>query len=224
MAADLISLPPRPSEWLNSGPYLVIAIALHAAVLFYPLKRAVSHLDAPEPSTILVKLAEKPVVAPPMAAPPAPAQPGKPQPSKAKVRSTPRQIIAVTAAPSASPAVVSVPTQLAVSPTPVAAVPGPATPAAVSAARFDAAYLQNPQPPYPSMSRRLGEEGKVLLKVRVLPDGNPASVDVEKSSSFGRLDEAARQAVARWRFVPAKRGDEPIEASVIVPVVFRLDS
>ena len=55
-----------------------------------------------------------------------------------------------------------------------------------------------------------GEEGKVLLKVRVLPDGNPASVDVEKSSSFGRLDEAARQAVARWRFVPAKRGDEPI--------------
>lgn len=224
MAADLISLPPRPSEWLNSGPYLVIAIALHAAVLFYPLKRAVSHLDAPEPSTILVKLAEKPVVAPPMAAPPAPAQPGKPQPSKAKARPTPRQIIAVTAAPSTSPAVISVPTQLAAPPAPVAAVPGQATPAAVSAARFDAAYLQNPQPPYPSMSRRLGEEGKVLLKVRVLPDGNPASVDVEKSSSFGRLDEAAKQAVARWRFVPAKRGDEPIEASVIVPIVFRLDS
>lgn len=224
MAADLISLPPRPSEWLNSGPYLVIAIALHAAVLFYPLKRAVSPLDAPEPSTILVKLTEKPVIAPPMAAPPAPAQPSTPQPSKAKARPTPRQIIAVTAAPSTSPAVISVPTQLAAPPAPVAAVPGQATPAAVSAARFDAAYLQNPQPPYPSMSRRLGEEGKVLLKVRVLPDGNPASVDVEKSSSFGRLDEAARQAVARWRFVPAKRGDEPIEASVIVPIVFRLDS
>ncbi|MBL8426255.1 MAG: energy transducer TonB [Azonexus sp.] len=159
-----------------------------------------------------------------MAAPPAPAQPSTPQPSKAKARPTPRQIIAVTAAPSTSPAVISVPTQLAAPPAPVAAVPGQATPAAVSAARFDAAYLQNPQPPYPSMSRRLGEEGKVLLKVRVLPDGNPASVDVEKSSSFGRLDEAARQAVARWRFVPAKRGDEPIEASVIVPIVFRLDS
>ncbi|MBV2192845.1 MAG: TonB family protein, partial [Azonexus sp.] len=123
-----------------------------------------------------------------MAAPPAPAQPSTPQPSKAKARPTPRQIIAVTAAPSTSPAVISVPTQLAAPPAPVAAVPtSPAAPAALSAARFDAAYLQNPQPPYPSMSRRLGEEGKVLLKVRVLPDGNPASVDVEKSSSFGRL-------------------------------------
>ena len=224
MAADLISPLPRPPEWQHSGPYLLIALALHAAALLYTQKRAVSPLDAPEPSTILVKLTEKPVIAPPMAAPPAPAQPSTPHPSKAKARPTPRQIIAVTAAPSTSPAVISVPTQLAAPPAPVAAVPGQATPAAVSAARFDAAYLQNPQPPYPSMSRRLGEEGKVLLKGRVLPDGNPASVDVEKSSSFGRLDEAARQAVARWRFVPAKRGDEPIEASVIVPIVFRLDS
>ena len=64
----------------------------------------------------------------------------------------------------------------------------------------------------------------MLLKVRVTVEGMAAAVDLEKTSGFERLDDAARQAVARWRFVPAKRGDEPIEASVIVPIVFRLDS
>ena len=63
----------------------------------------------------------------------------------------------------------------------------------------------------------------MLLKVRVTVEGMAAAVDLEKTSGFERLDDAARQAVARWRFVPAKRGDEPIEASVIVPIVFRLD-
>ena len=95
---------------------------------------------------------------------------------------------------------------------------------AVTPARFNAAYLNNPEPKYPPLSRRLGEEGKVLLKVRVTVEGHAAAVDLEKSSSFERLDEAAKQAVARWRFVPAKRGNEAIEESVLVPVVFRLDS
>ena len=50
------------------------------------------------------------------------------------------------------------------------------------------------------------------------------AVDLEKSSNFERLDESARQSVARWRFVPARRGDEAIEATVIVPIVFRLEN
>ena len=96
-------------------------------------------------------------------------------------------------------------------------------PAPVTAARFDAAYLQNPRPAYPPLSRRLGEQGKVLLRIRVSPQGQAAAVDLEKSSNFQRLDEAARQVVARWRFVPARRGDEAVEATVIVPIVFRLE-
>ncbi|MGB4855887.1 MAG: energy transducer TonB, partial [Candidatus Dechloromonas phosphoritropha] len=96
-------------------------------------------------------------------------------------------------------------------------------PAAVTAARFDAAYLQNPRPSYPPLSRRLGEEGKVLLRVRVSAQGQPLTVDLEKGSNFERLDEAARRVVTHWRFVPARRGDEAIEATVIVPIVFRFD-
>ena len=197
-------------------------------MLFYPLKLAIGQLDIPEPSAILVKLVEKPGAPQPVVAPPMPTQPSKPQPTPAKpthtLTPTPRQIIAVAAEPPPSPSTFSVPAPVAAPPAPVAAAPSQPAPAAITAARFNAAYLNNPEPKYPPLSRRLGEEGKVLLKVRVLPDGNPASVDLEKTSSFERLDEAAKQAVARWRFVPAKRGDEPIEASVIVPIVFRLDS
>lgn len=215
-------------EWRRSGRFFLIAIGLHAAVLAYPLGKAVSQLDIPPPGPITVKLIEAlqptPAAPQPVASPkpqPAPAQSATPRPRPVLAMSAEQQPVSANIPTVAPPAPAA--------PEPVsrtAANTAPAAPAAVpvTAARFNAAYLNNPEPKYPPLSRRLGEEGKVLLKVRVLADGNPASVDLEKSSSFERLDEAARQAVARWRFVPAKRGDEPIEASVIVPVVFRLDS
>jgi protein TonB len=89
---------------------------------------------------------------------------------------------------------------------------------------FRAGYLRNPEPPYPTTSRRLGEEGTVQLRVVVSAEGHPVTVDVHRSSGHPRLDEAAATAVRAWRFVPARRGDTPIEAAVIVPIVFRLES
>ena len=89
--------------------------------------------------------------------------------------------------------------------------------------RYDADYLRNPPPAYPSLSRRLHEEGRVVLLVRVTAEGAAASVSIERSSGHARLDEAALDAVRRWRFVPARRGDEAVAASVLVPLVFRLD-
>ncbi len=99
----------------------------------------------------------------------------------------------------------------------------PAAGPVLVAASYNAAYLNNPEPKYPPLSRRFGEEGKVLLRVQVTTDGRASTVELEKSSNHARLDEAARQAVAGWRFVPARRGEEAVEASVIVPIVFRLD-
>jgi protein TonB len=94
----------------------------------------------------------------------------------------------------------------------------------VVAARFDADYLQNPKPVYPPMSRRLGEEGKVVLRVRVSAQGQALSVEVRQSSGFTRLDDAARSAVERWRFVPARQGEQAVEAWVLVPLTFTLDN
>ncbi|WP_051279365.1 energy transducer TonB [Chitinilyticum aquatile] len=97
------------------------------------------------------------------------------------------------------------------------------------AARFvpassNAAYLNNPPPEHPAASRRPGreEEGRVVLRVKVLASGEVESVSIEQSSGFYRLDRAARDAVLRWRFVPARRGDEAVADTVLVPITFQL--
>jgi len=108
-----------------------------------------------------------------------------------------------------------------------AAAPAPANaaspvPAPVTAARYDAAYLRNPAPGYPSQSRRLGEEGRVLLRVQVSAEGSAITVQVKQSSGFERLDDAARNAVARWKFVPAHQNGLAITSWVEVPLQFSL--
>ncbi|RJF92772.1 energy transducer TonB [Noviherbaspirillum saxi] len=103
-----------------------------------------------------------------------------------------------------------------------AATPAPA-PVVVQGPRFDADYLQNPAPAYPSISRRKREEGKVLLQVRVSTAGLPEQIQIKQSSGIPRLDEAAVDTVQRWRFVPARRGEETVAANVMVPIVFRLE-
>ncbi len=90
--------------------------------------------------------------------------------------------------------------------------------------RFGVAYLNNPAPDYPALSRRQGEEGRVLMKVLVSADGAAEEVQIEKSSGSDRLDNAAVNAVKRWRFVPAKRNNQPLRAEVFVPINFSLDS
>jgi protein TonB len=85
------------------------------------------------------------------------------------------------------------------------------------------AYGVNPKPPYPIAARRLGQQGVVLLQVRVRPDGSPADVRIQRSSGYELLDEAAADTVrSRWKFIPARRGDEPVESTVTFPIRFDL--
>ena len=87
---------------------------------------------------------------------------------------------------------------------------------------FQADYLRNPQPNYPRISRRLGEQGEVNLRVKVSPDGEPMEIELYRSSGHERLDRAAQEVVAQWQFAPARRGHRTVEAWVIVPIVFSL--
>jgi len=79
------------------------------------------------------------------------------------------------------------------------------------------------QPPvYPPAAVRRREEGRVLLRADVGPDGVPRSVVLVHGSGSPRLDEAATAAVRLSRFVPATRDGQPVEGTVEVPIVFRL--
>lgn len=88
--------------------------------------------------------------------------------------------------------------------------------------KFGVAYLQNPEPEYPRMSKRLSEEGRVLLHVLVDTQGNPSEVTLKKTSGHERLDEAAIAAVKTWRFIPATKNKVALSAYVDVPVKFSL--
>ena len=225
---------------LLSGTALrtMLVLALHAGAVAWALQApgvtARARLTAPVPMALVAVMLTAP--AKPVATVPLPA-PSKPQPSTAAVPARaqptanpqPRQIpspavatpnSAVTApASEQAPPASAAPVQAA---TP--ALAQHAAPAAMAAARFDADYLNNPAPAYPLLSRRQGESGKVLLLVQVTAQGTAAQVEIKQGCGFPRLDQAALNTVRNWRLVPARRGDEAVAASVVVPITFRLDS
>jgi TonB family protein len=88
--------------------------------------------------------------------------------------------------------------------------------------RFDVAHLDNPVPAYPALSQRLGEQGQVVLRVYVTPEGMAGQVQIHNSSGYPRLDRAAKETVERWKFMPARQGDESVGAWVLIPIPYIL--
>ncbi len=109
--------------------------------------------------------------------------------------------------------------------TPVAQAPvaPPAPPAKVDLPSSNADYLQNPKPPYPPISKRLGEQGKVIVRVLIGADGLPQEAELKQSSGFDRLDHVAMETVMKWRYVPGKRGGVAEAMWFNVPINFVLE-
>lgn len=103
-----------------------------------------------------------------------------------------------------------------------AAEPAPRAGGGLEPPGFAPGSADNPLPRYPSAARRRGIEGTVTLAVRVSAQGLADGVTIDRSSGSTLLDEAARDAVRRWRFRPARLRGEPVEGSVAVPITFRL--
>jgi TonB family protein len=82
---------------------------------------------------------------------------------------------------------------------------------------------RNAGPRYSEQSRRLGEEGRVLLQVQVNALGFPERVEIAQSSGYPRLDDAAQEAVRGWCFIPATKDGVAVTAQLVMPMVFRLE-
>ena len=190
------------------------------------------------PMPLMVELLKPPEIEPPKLLPvekkPPPPEPEKtkpaplkPVPREERPTETPRQIL--TAPPDAPPApaapVVPVVAEQKPAPppeTPRAPQPPPAPPVVVTQPAFNAAYLNNPKPDYPQMAFRRGETGTVYVLVLVTKEGRAGRVSVHKSSGSPALDTAATRAITGWRFEPGRKGSEPVESEVIVPMPFTL--
>lgn len=205
-----------PSTSRRSG-LLGVVIGLHVGMLLLALAA----------KTVAPQIMEMPLIvdllpAPQFEAPPEakPLPVARPEPVKRKpvpVPKEPAPVLETTASEAPAEDAPLAPPQIA-EPAP----PAPAA-AAISQARFDADYLRNPPPPYPPLSRRMGEEGKVILRVSVNAQGTADSVEVRTSSGSSRLDDSALRTVRTWRFIPAKRGDVAVHSFVLVPIIFKLE-
>lgn len=106
--------------------------------------------------------------------------------------------------------------------TPVTSEPAQQPVETIIPPRVEAYQSNNPPPKYPRLSKRLKEEGTVILELLIAEDGTVAELKVKRSSGFPRLDKAALKAVKRWRYTPALRGDTAIAYRYEQPVSFTL--
>lgn len=214
-----------PRSTRIAGLTVVIALHFAGAILLLQLESVRSAVTAAVPITVRLLMPAKPpepeILPKPL--------PVKPRMQKPRPVETPPITTVVTDAPTpfVAPPPPPVPAVVAPPETVVAAAP-PAPPAppliSVTPPIFNADYLNNPPPGYPALSRRMGEAGKVMLRIFVNEQGLPAQVQIRTSSGHARLDDAAMATVRLWRFVPARRGDTPVGAWVLVPIVFTLRS
>jgi periplasmic protein TonB len=188
--------------------------------------------EAVVPAEILVEIMAPP--APP--APPTPQAVAQPQPkvqpkTSKPTQPTPTPAVQPTPAPLAVTPSATTPETSATTPTSTAAAPAsansgntlnappdPPAPPKVTQPSTDADYLNNARPQYPAMSKRLNEQGKVVVRALIGTDGTASQASIKISSGFNRLDQAALATVLKWRYLPGKRGGVPEAMWFDVPV------
>lgn len=79
------------------------------------------------------------------------------------------------------------------------------------------------KPDYPPAALRAGEQGVVLLRIHVAEDGRAIDSDIERSSGFTRLDEAARRALVLCQFTPASENGRPVASWARIEYRWQID-
>lgn len=222
----------RRIDWHRAAGLLVV-LSLHGGV-GYALWNTRVASPPPGAAPVFVNFINLPPPAPPVISPPQPPKPVKPK-MPPPVKPPHYHLAAETPLKSPHDAVEPLPAPEPVVelPPPVAPVPAPSTsappaptppqPAGVVASDLAVACLERKPPVYPPISRRLGETGKVVLRVELDETGRVSAAQVLSSSGSTRLDAAALAAVGRWRCKPAQRDGQAVRSVATQPFNFTLE-
>lgn len=222
------------SRSLLSIPGLLLVLAIHAGLFYFLWNQKL----IPPPDKMVTLFAQL-ITAPPAPEPAPEPVNVKPQPIKAepvKKPPTPVKIkekqIVTKAATTAAQKVAQTPPERASDshnekndPAPVVAAARPtqmpAGPVALSS-ELSVSCPKLAAPVYPAISRRMGEEGKLVLRVELDEKGYVDNAKVVNSSGYERLDNAALTAVKGWQCNPAQRDGQPARAIALQPFNFVL--
>lgn len=186
----------------------VLVVVAHVAVGAVLMRTGVIEINAPADPIEVTLIATPPITTPP----PPPPSVSLPQANSNIQVITPEIVLAQ--APETSHAITVV----------AAATPSPAhidiEPAPVIVQENELSYVNVPSIHRPAASKRAGEHGVVVLMLHIDEQGRVRNVQVEQSSSFARLDEAAANAMRSARFQPIQRNGRSCSVKAIVPVEF----
>lgn len=218
----------KQKQHFISLPGLLFVLVVHAALFYFLWNQRL----IPAPDRMVTLFAEL-ISAPPPATPKPVSEPvpAKLQPAK-KPETKPKQERLVTKAPVTQKQEQTAPLPQP-SPTPVAeAAKEPAVAAAPPtqlpiepiklSSELSVSCPKLTSPEYPAISRRMGEEGKLVLRVELDEQGRIAAAKVINSSGYERLDNAALAAVKSWQCNPSLRDGQPVRAVALQPFNFVL--
>jgi TonB family protein len=96
---------------------------------------------------------------------------------------------------------------------------------AMTAEKFSPAKIDGPKPHYPISSRRLREEGQVMVRLCIDSAGEVEKAHIQQSSGYPSLDHSALIALSKWRFSASSKSlDTSFEGCFRFPVRFTLES
>jgi len=206
------SAPPLAAPAVRQRAIIVSAVVVtHAAVVAMILRAEVRVDQPPQPHVIRLQIAAfagpqtRQPSPPPMRPPLAGAQQSRPQMKPAQSQPAQSQMQATSPTTPVTPA----------EPVGRAVAPSITNNTAVSEDRqptIDASFRGNQPPVYPVIARRRGEQGTVILRVLITPDGRASDVELVRGSGSAHLDRSAIETIRQWRFVPAIKGGRPAAA------------
>ncbi|HSV51176.1 MAG TPA: energy transducer TonB [Burkholderiaceae bacterium] len=209
-----LSSPSTPVPGSNRNLVIAGSVVLFHVVALWTLQSGLLRraIEIVVPVEILSEIIEppRPKVVPPPPAPPVPVKQPVIKRTEPVVQPPPQPVAIAdpTPAPNAPTGVTTpqpppppITAPVAATPQPPAAPPAPPK---IELPSSEAEYLQNPKPTYPALSKRMGEQGKVIVRVQIGVDGTPLKAELKKSSGFDRLDKSALEYVMKCRYVAGK--------------------